>query len=52
MVKKKLTLSVDEDILDNAKKAEINLSAFIETRLVDYLSDKEKCSRREYTLIV
>ena len=47
MPKKKLTLSVDEDILNNAKKAEINLSAFLETRLVDYISDKEKCSRRE-----
>ena len=43
--KKKLTLSIDEDILHNAKKAEINLSAFLETRLVDYLTRKSECSR-------
>ena len=47
MVKKKLTLSIDEDILSKAKQAEINLSSFLEIRLTDYFSDKEKCSRRD-----
>jgi hypothetical protein len=49
-MKRKLTLSIDDNILKNAKKAEINLSAFLETRLVDHLSDKEICSRRESLL--
>ena len=51
MVKQKLTLSVDEKIIAQARKAEINLSSFLEIRLVDYMNYKE-CSRREYTLIV
>ena len=47
MPKKKLTLSIDEEIINNAKKQKINLSSFLEIRLIDYLSDKEKCSRRD-----
>ncbi len=45
MVKKKLTLSINEEIITQAKKQQINLSSFLEIRLVDYLSYKE-CSRR------
>ena len=41
MVKKKLTLSVDEDIINQAKQAEINLSSFLEIRLSDYLFYKD-----------
>jgi hypothetical protein len=37
MPKKKLTLSIDEDILFKAKQAEINLSSFLEIRLTDFL---------------
>jgi len=40
MVGKKLTLSIYECILENAKKSEINLSAFLETRLVDDITLK------------
>ena len=46
MVKKKLTLSIDEDILNNAKASGVNLSSFLEIRLTDYLLAK-KCSRRD-----
>ena len=47
MVKQKLTLSIDEDIISQAKNKNINLSSFLEIRLIDYLSDMEKCSRRD-----
>ncbi len=47
MVKQKLTLSIDKEIISQAKNQNINLSSFLEIRLIDYLSDKEKCSRRE-----
>ena len=47
MPKQKLTLSVDKEIIENAKKMGINLSSFLEIRLIDYISDKEKCSRRD-----
>jgi predicted DNA-binding ribbon-helix-helix protein len=47
MVKQKLTLSIDKKIITQAKKQQINLSSFLEIRLIDYLSDKENCSRRE-----
>ncbi len=47
MVKKKLKLSVDENILNNAKNAEINLSAFLEMKLIDYMTRENKCSRRD-----
>jgi len=46
-MKKKLTLSIDEDIISQAKKQQINLSSFLEIRLIDHLSDKGKCSRRD-----
>jgi hypothetical protein len=52
MVKQKLTLSLDKEIIDQAKNQNINLSNFLEIRLIDYLSDKEKCSRRESVLRV
>lgn len=52
MAKQKLTLSVDEGILNNAKNAEINISAFLEMKLVDYMTRKNECSRRAYLLIV
>jgi len=47
MVKPKLTLSVDKEIISQANKAEINLNAFVEIQLVDYLTRKSKCSRRD-----
>ena len=40
MAKKKLTLSVDEEIINNAKKQKINLSFFLEIRLIDYFQAK------------
>ncbi len=46
MVKQKLTLSIDKEIISQARKAEINLSSFLEIRLVDYINYKE-CSRRD-----
>ena len=47
MAKQKLTLSIDKEIITQAKNQNINLSSFLEIRLIDHLSDKEKCSRRE-----
>ena len=47
MLKQKLTLSVDKEIISQAKSQNINLSSFLEIRLIDYLSDKEQCSRRD-----
>jgi len=47
MPKQKLTLSIDKEIITQAKRQQINLSSFLEIRLIDYLSDKENCSRRE-----
>ena len=47
MVKQKLTLSIDKEIITQAKKQQINLSSFLEIRLIDHMSDKEICSRRE-----
>jgi hypothetical protein len=44
MPKQKLTLSIDKEIITQAKSQKINLSSFLEIRLIDYLSDKEKCS--------
>ena len=52
MAKQKLTLSIDKEIINQAKKAEINLSSFLEIRLIDYLADKNSCSRRESALRV
>jgi predicted DNA-binding ribbon-helix-helix protein len=51
MPKQKLTLSIDKEIITQAKKQQINLSSFLEIRLVDYLNYKE-CSRRDSPLIV
>jgi len=47
MPKQKLTLSIDKEIINQAKNQNINLSSFLEIRLIDHLSDKELCSRRE-----
>ena len=47
MPKQKLTLSIDKEIITQAKSQNINLSSFLEIRLIDFLSDKEKCSRRD-----
>jgi post-segregation antitoxin (ccd killing protein) len=47
MPKQKLTLSIDKEIISQAKSQKINLSSFLEIRLIDHLSDKERCSRRE-----
>ena len=47
MAKQKLTLSIDKEIITQAKNQNINLSSFLEIRLIDHLSDKEKCSRRD-----
>ena len=41
MAKQKLTLSIDKDIITQAKKQGINISSFLELRLSDYLNDKE-----------
>jgi post-segregation antitoxin (ccd killing protein) len=45
MPKQKLTLSIDKDIITQAKNQGINLSSFLEIRLTDYLN---KNSRRAY----
>ena len=37
-MKRKLTLSLEEQVITCAKKAGINLSSFLEIRLMDYLS--------------
>jgi len=52
MPKQKLTLSLDEEIITQAKKQNINLSSFLEIRLIYHLSDKEICARRESALRV
>ena len=49
MVKKKLTLSINEEIITKAKKQNINFSSFLEIRLNDYIQAK-KCPRRESVL--
>jgi len=45
MVKHKLTLSIDKDIITQAKKQQINLSSFLEIRLSEYLSEFNKNGR-------
>ena len=52
MPKQKLTLSIDKDVSAKAKKQEINISAFVEIHLVDYLTRMMQCSRREYTFML
>ena len=47
MPKQKLTLSIDKEIISQTKNQNINLSSFLEIRLIDHLSDKELCSRRD-----
>jgi len=47
MLKQKLTLSIDKKIITQAKKLGINLSSFLEIRLTDHPSDKEKYSHRD-----
>ena len=49
MPKHKLTLSIDKKVINQAKKQNINLSSFLEIRLVDYLNYKE-CSRWDSNL--
>ncbi len=51
MVKKKLTLSIGEEILNNARTSGINLSSFLEIRLTDYMKRKIECPRRGVTVI-
>jgi hypothetical protein len=46
-MKRKLTLSIDEETLNQAKISGINLSSFLETRLVDYMTRKIDCSLRD-----
>jgi predicted DNA-binding ribbon-helix-helix protein len=41
MPKQKLTLSIDKEVITQAKKQQINLSSFLEIRLSEYLCDKE-----------
>jgi len=48
MIKQKLTLSIDQEVLKEAKKLDINISSFLEVRLTDYIANKKGlCSRRE-----
>ena len=51
MVKKKLTLSIDEGIINQAKGQGINLSAFVEMQLVDYLTRKSSVPVRIRTRV-
>jgi len=37
---------VDEELITLAKKANINLSSFLEIRISDYLNNNEICYRR------
>ena len=41
MAKKKLTLSINEEMITKARKQNINLSSFLEIRLSDYLSEND-----------
>jgi post-segregation antitoxin (ccd killing protein) len=43
----KLTLSVDDEIIKKAKELNINISTFLEVRLVDYISNRVECGRRD-----
>jgi post-segregation antitoxin (ccd killing protein) len=47
MVKHKLTLSVDSEIVKQAKEFNINISTFLEVKLVEYLANREICGRRD-----
>jgi len=39
MPKQKHTLNIDKEIISQAKSQNINLSSFLEIRLIDHLSD-------------
>jgi hypothetical protein len=45
--KKKLTLSINKDLVTAAKKKRINLSAFLESKLEESLILKEECRERD-----
>ena len=47
MSKYKLTLSVDEEIVKQAKEWNINISTFLEVKLVEYLTRRKGCGRRD-----
>jgi len=47
MPKQKLTLSIDKKIITQAKRQKINLSSFLEIRLIDYLGEKKICPHRD-----
>ena len=38
MAKRKLTLSINENLLEQARKNRINISSFLEVRLQEYLA--------------
>ncbi|MCK5261214.1 MAG: type II toxin-antitoxin system CcdA family antitoxin, partial [Thermoplasmatales archaeon] len=40
-------LSVDEEIVKKAKNLNINISNFLEVKLVEYIANRGKCSRRD-----
>jgi post-segregation antitoxin (ccd killing protein) len=43
----KLTLSVDDEIIKKVRELNINISTFLEVRLVDYISNRAECGRRD-----
>ena len=44
IMKRKLTLSLNEEVITRVKKAGINLNSFLEIRLMDYLSGRDSSS--------
>ena len=47
MAKQKLTLAINKNILKKTKDLKINISSFLEVRLVDFLTKMEECGRRD-----
>ena len=55
MVKQKLTLAIDQDLLKKVKDCDINISSFLEIRLREYIAlvegiainDGGECGRRD-----
>ncbi len=47
MSKRKLTLSINEKLINEAREREINISGFLEVRLVDYFTRRDECGRRD-----
>lgn len=52
MARRKLTLRLDEDVIKKAKEQGINLSGFLEIKLVEYLLgydllEQEECRGRD-----